>query len=299
MVKPIKKPDQQPESYRPVEKPEIIKLSKDRTSKVIKKENLTYIDGVPPMKSGEWGKWLSCTYSGCMTLLLNALGVRITYEQIMGFTGSCYRTSMAYGWDPGSNILDITYAYLGPCSMENVNHLCGMSSKPIEVDKTTIEERASLAAFKISLEACLEMFAPNEKFGYGAYDMMIKSFMDNKFVSDWHGDGDIYTIFITLTDARRAAYIYLEEMANLLQGESKNDLLTVSVLYKNMFDIFYGLVNDYDFGEPLKRLETHSFLTDSEEIRINIAEKLRRCKKLEYKAHDIIKRILENWEDAE
>jgi len=61
--------------------------------------NGRYIDGAAALG---WDiPWRNCTYSGCAALLLNTMGIDVTYEQIMGLTGSCFRASMAYGWDPG------------------------------------------------------------------------------------------------------------------------------------------------------------------------------------------------------
>lgn len=380
MSEAVKIPNQTPESYRPGEKPEIINLSEQRSSKVIATNNGKYIDGVPTVK---WGEWHECTYSGCMTLLLNALGVNTTYEQVMGLTGSCYRVSMAYGWDPGSNIINITCAHLGIDTDRNANRFYGINDKPIDMDKSTDEEREiwaresidagvpvlvlgsrgpaewgvllgyekspdgfkyfgrsyfddeyydyvaaanetfthnkyvlacnfpkkerqmfwgrlfndscdptpALDALKISLETCLEMFKPHERFGYGAYDKMIHGFENNNFKRDWGSDdnsrdGDVGSIIRNLTDARRAAHIYLTESAEILTGDNKTKLSKAASLYKGMFDTLQGVMpyeDDFD----------QSAMT--EETRWNFAEALRKCKDLEYQAHDIVKMILENW----
>lgn len=98
----------------------------------------------------------------------------------------------------------------------------------------------------------------------------------------------MYSIFVAFTDARRAAHIYLTENANLLSGTNKNDLLTVASLYKNMFDIFQGIMSDHTFGEKIT--------VESVETRNNISGKLRRCKELEFQVQEIVKKILDNWE---
>lgn len=375
MSEPIKKPNQIPESYQPGEKPEIINLSEHRTSKVITEGNLTYIDGVPPVK---WGEWHECTYSGCMTLLLNALGAKTTYEQIMGLTGSCYRASMAYGWDPGSNIVNITYYWLfvatgNPVPDNNANRFFGIDYANIhdhintDNDRAVCEEKVKASinsgmpvlvlgsrgapewgivlgyevtsdgfkyfgrsyfdegasedeiftknryvlanrfpaecvhvydnlceptpfidAFKISLETCLDMFKPHEKFGYGAYDKMIQGFENNKFPTDWNSDGDAGTIIRTLIDARRAAYIFLNENAGILTENNKSKLLEVALLYKKMFDALQSVM-------PYKKDFDQSAMSDK--MSKEIADVFRTCKELEYKAHGIIKEILDHWEE--
>ena len=69
----------------------------------------SYIDGVPALK---WGEYKDCTYCGAVSLLFDVMGINTSYEEIMGLTGSCYRFGMCYGWDPGSIILNTSYAYL-------------------------------------------------------------------------------------------------------------------------------------------------------------------------------------------
>jgi len=121
MSEPLKKPGRAPESYTPKEMPEIVKLAgeiKTRKPCEVKTANGgSYIDGVPPL---QWGQLKDCTYSGCLALWLHALGIDATYEQIAGLTGSCYRLSMAYGWDPGSIIVNISYD-----TMRFKNNACG------------------------------------------------------------------------------------------------------------------------------------------------------------------------------
>jgi len=70
----------------------------------------SYIDGVPAL---QWGQWKDCTLSCAISTLLNSLGMDASYEQVAGLTGSCYRFGMCYGWDPGSLIVNTSYAYLG------------------------------------------------------------------------------------------------------------------------------------------------------------------------------------------
>ena len=145
-----------------------------------------------------------------------------------------------------------------------------------------------LEALRISLETCLEMFKPHEKFGYDAYNRMIQSFEENKFVTDWNSEGIIYTILINLTDARRAAYIYLNENAELLAGENKKKLLTTSSLYRDMFNTLMELKDEDDFDRGI--------ITASEQTRNKYAAKLRSCLERERQAHGIIREILDNWQ---
>ncbi|HBL84376.1 MAG: hypothetical protein A2Y17_04890 [Clostridiales bacterium GWF2_38_85] len=373
MSEPARKPNQNPESYSPKDKPEIINLLEQRTSKVVIDGNITYIDGVTPL--GENISWRNCTYSDCMTLLLHTLGVKTTYEQVIGLSGSCYRASMIYGWDPGSSILDIIDAHLGLGTRGNANRFYGIDSYSID-NKDASEKQVvksinagipvlilggkllpewsillgyeataegmkyfgrtyfdciasennemfftenhyvlldrypnnaewniffdkpckpthALDALKISLETCRKMFVPHDKFGYGAYEQMITGFKNNEYNSDFRGDGNgvINNIIFNLIDARRAAYIYLNASAGLLMGENKIKLLAVSAIYKDMFDTLQSVI-------PYEKL-CHNFdqSTMTEETREKFINALRKCKEFEYKAQEIVKEILENWEE--
>jgi len=344
-------------------------MAGQRRGKVVVTENGCYIDKVPPVK---FGQWRECTYSNCVMLLLNVLGVKVAYEDIMGLTGSCYRLSMEYGWDPGSNIVDISYACLGIDSANNANRLYGIEYTPIEMDKTASDERGllarvsldsgipvlimgargpaewclllgyertadgysyfgrsyfdddaskselftdnhyalanqfpdggvyygklftgsceptqPLAALKVSLESCIEMFKPHQKFGYSAYDMMIDSFTENKYATPMNGNGDIVTIIRTLTDARRAAHIYLAKNAEILVGENKAMLLEAASLYKEMFDTLQSAMpyGEY-FDQPCI----------TEKKRNELAGALSKIAGLEHESHDIIRKILGSWE---
>ena len=99
------------ESYSPKQVPEILKLAGEinmnKPYEVKTANGGSYIDGVPGLR---WGEFSDCTYSGCLALWLNAMGVGATYEQAAGLTGSCYRLSMCYGWDPGSVIVNTSYS---------------------------------------------------------------------------------------------------------------------------------------------------------------------------------------------
>lgn len=120
----VKPTEQNPQGYGP-SKPEILNLAR-RTqafNRVKFTNNGAYIDNVPTINFGEWHE---CTHSGCMMLLMNALNTETTYEYLMGVSGSCYRASMAYEWDFGSNIVSIIYALLGYGGDYYAHRACGL-----------------------------------------------------------------------------------------------------------------------------------------------------------------------------
>lgn len=81
-------------SYAPQDRPEIIVMAQKarfqsgRAAKVKTDGDGTYIDGIPPLK---WGQWRDCVYSGAIEVLLGALGIPASYEHIAGLSGSAYR----------------------------------------------------------------------------------------------------------------------------------------------------------------------------------------------------------------
>jgi RNA polymerase sigma factor (sigma-70 family) len=62
-------------------------------------ETVRSIRGVPRLK---WGQWRDCSYGGAMTALLNTVGIEVTYEEVMGLCGACYRICMQPNWDPSA-----------------------------------------------------------------------------------------------------------------------------------------------------------------------------------------------------
>jgi len=146
-------------------------------------------------------------------------------------------------------------------------------------------------ALKISLETRLKMFAPHEQFGYGAYDIMINSFENNVFNSTFRGDGngEVKNTITSLIDAKRAAYIYLNDNAGLLAGDNKSDVIAVSLLYKDMFDTLQSVVSHNEFFKGFDQKNMN------EETRIKFANALRHCKELKLQVHGIVEKILENW----
>jgi len=107
MSEPLKKPGQVPESYQP-RKPEIVTMAAQAQTQlrpaayIVKNANGgSYIDGVPMLR---WGEWKDCTYGGALALIFDAIGVRTSYEQIMGLSGSCYKAILGEDWDPSSEM---------------------------------------------------------------------------------------------------------------------------------------------------------------------------------------------------
>jgi len=107
MNEPAKKPGQQPEGYQP-RRPEIVNMAKAAQVQAqsavytVKTANGgSYIDGVPWLR---WGEWKDCTYGGALALIFDAIGVKTSYEQLMGLSGSCYKAIMGEDWDPSSEM---------------------------------------------------------------------------------------------------------------------------------------------------------------------------------------------------
>jgi hypothetical protein len=61
----------------------------------------SYIDGLPMLR---WGEWKDCTSGGALALIFGAMGVKTSYEEIMGLSGSCYKAIMGEDWDPSSEM---------------------------------------------------------------------------------------------------------------------------------------------------------------------------------------------------
>ena len=118
---PAKKPGQQPESYSPKEMPEIIKLTGEinmnKPYEVRTERGGAFISGVPVLK---WGQWKDDTYSGALSLLLQIAGEDVTYEQVMGWSGSCYRVCQKEDLCPSGALPQI-----GWVDMVNVDNAVG------------------------------------------------------------------------------------------------------------------------------------------------------------------------------
>jgi RNA polymerase sigma factor (sigma-70 family) len=64
------------------------------------------IKGVPKLR---WGEWKDCSYCGAVTVLVNTIGVPVTYEEVMGMSGACYRICMKDDWCPSSGMPQCGY----------------------------------------------------------------------------------------------------------------------------------------------------------------------------------------------
>ncbi len=96
-----------PESYSPKNKPEILRVAEEGAGKIgfdkvynVKTANDgSYIDGVPMLK---WGEWRDNTYCGTIAAVMEVLHEPISYETLMGVSGLCYRFAIKPDWCPSS-----------------------------------------------------------------------------------------------------------------------------------------------------------------------------------------------------
>ena len=65
-----------------------------------------YIDSLPVLR---YGQSCDCTWAGSIKLLLDAIGVKSSYPEIMGFSGACYFFAMKSNWCPSAAMLQIAY----------------------------------------------------------------------------------------------------------------------------------------------------------------------------------------------
>ncbi len=65
-----------------------------------------YIDSLPPM---QYGQLRDCTWAGSIKHLLDAIGINITYPEIMGFSGVCYYFAMTPDWCPSATMPQIAF----------------------------------------------------------------------------------------------------------------------------------------------------------------------------------------------
>ena len=139
MSEPIKKPRRTPESYNP-KKPEIANMIKESAGKIDMKKAYevktanggSYIDGVPILK---WGEWKDNSYCGCVTALLNAAGIPVSYEEVMWLSGVCYQALMRDDWDPSSQM-----PQNGMLCEKNVGDVLGISVYSLNEDKEVLEQ---------------------------------------------------------------------------------------------------------------------------------------------------------------
>jgi RimJ/RimL family protein N-acetyltransferase len=128
------------EGYSPKHKPEILCMVEENAGKVrvaksheVRTANGgSYIDGIPMLK---WGEWRDNTYCGCITALLNATGVPVSYEEVMGLSRVCYQALMRDDWDPSSQM-----PQNGILCEKNVGDTLGISSYTLSEDKEICEQ---------------------------------------------------------------------------------------------------------------------------------------------------------------
>lgn len=152
-------------------------------------------------------------------------------------------------------------------------------------------------ALKVSLKTCIKMFEqpPGEHhiFGYDAYDVLIGGFeLDNAEYQE-KCRNDQYHIG-SLQDARRAAYVYLNANAGLLDGKNQAKLTETARLYKTMLD---NLLAAVPYEKTSSVFNGSSDPVWNKKQRSELVSALRENKKLEVQARVIIAEILENWED--
>ena len=131
--------EQSPESYSPKHKPDILAMAEEATrarkemAYSVKSEGGgSYIDGVPFLK---WGQWQDNSYCGCITALLNATGIPISYEEVMGLSGVCWQALMRDDWDPSSQM-----PQNGKLCEKNVGDALGISVYTLSDEKEIIAQ---------------------------------------------------------------------------------------------------------------------------------------------------------------
>lgn len=330
------------------------------------RQALGSIPGVPELK---WGEWRDCTFCGALTVLFNTIGVDVTYEQVMGLSGACYRICMKEDWCPsaalpqtGYDVETPLYRALGfepygiddpearrqkivECIGKGIPVLCGdqrvemewglitgyvnggeaffgrtyfdfMGAKP---EETFTDDRYFLAdkfpgfavrffdkrcdslspkdALKQSLEVCVGTLnqGPFEEHGYfhgyQAYDLWIRVLESGKTFPELAGKNGFH--IGTLRDARRSAYLYLEQSLDLLDGENRARLERAASLFKTMFDRLVGFA-------PLSYVNNENCwqLKDGEwdmPRRMEQATLLREISAMERQVEAEFRAILDHW----
>ncbi len=274
------------------------------------KQVLNSIKGVRELK---WGEWRDCTFCGAVTVLCNTIGVGVTYEQVMGLSGACYRICMKEDWCPSAALPQCAYDVETPlyralgfepyrisdpearrqkiveCIDRGIPVLCGDQRVEMEwglitghankgeaffgrtyfdfmgakAEETFTDDGYFLAdkfpgfdvvfldrrcdplppkeALRQSLEvrtATLSQSPLHNEYGYvngyEAYDLWIRVLESGETFGEFAGKNGFH--IGTLRDARRCAYVYLEQSLELLEGESRARLERAVRLFRTMFD---------------------------------------------------------------
>jgi hypothetical protein len=82
-----------------------------------------------------WGEWRDCTYGGAMTATMNTIGVDVTYEDVMGMSGACYRICMQDNWDPSAGMPQCGYDVETPLNLALGIEPYGISDEDERRDK--------------------------------------------------------------------------------------------------------------------------------------------------------------------
>lgn len=191
----VKNRSQVPESYRP-KKPTILSMAEKANVKenfantyTVKTENgTTYIDGFPQL---QWGKWKDCSYCGCVTAILNVIGINISYEEVMGLSGACYKAIMLDNWCPSSEMLQN-----GINCEENVGKAVGVAVYTIQDEEQRNQQVINSIHAGVPVLICGQRWEPEWSVvcGYKFENNKIKFFGRTYF--DYHTDvpkDEIYT----------------------------------------------------------------------------------------------------------
>lgn len=148
-------------------------------------------------------------------------------------------------------------------------------------------------ALKVSLETCIRMFEQqpsqyNHKFGYDAYDVLIRGFELDEAEYLEKCQNDQYHIG-SLLDARHAAYVYLHACSDLLDGENREMLEEAASIYKQMTDNLLGAV---PYEETTTVFNTDSSARWDEARRRELTAALKANKELEKQVRIIVMDIL-------
>jgi len=283
-------------------------LTTEYSSKVLRS-----IAGVRRLR---WGEWRDCTYGGAITALMNTVGVEVTYEEVMGLSGACYRICMKEDWCPsagmpqcGYDVETPLYRALGfaPYSIADESErrqkikeclgkgipvlCCGQRAEPewgiitgyakgeevffgrtyfdyagAKESEVFTEDEYYLAdrfpgqypealmkffdkrceaispkeALKQSLETCIGTLrqGPGDHGhvrGYEAYELWVRGLEDEATFDEFPAGTNGYHIDM-LQDARRCAYIYLEQGLELVSHSNRGRLGKAVELFRSMFD---------------------------------------------------------------
>lgn len=120
----------------------------------------SYIPNVPMLP--EWGKGWECSWAAALTAALQAMGVKTSYEQVMGVSGACYRLAFCSpGWDYSSVDGLVAYDYATPAfkafGYEEERHgRIEKADRAIHRERMMKEIRAHMPVLGINLRVAAE-----------------------------------------------------------------------------------------------------------------------------------------------